>query len=175
MWENIIEAPLESDTGASVLDRAKQLNDERKTVSLNTRAVINVNRPTKTLLRRMSRVFFGEASSLTIPQETECSRALAELSLEHAPDDSLSLSMGERNTSLVRLESNVGKRRRNAPTLRGRSTSQRLRVTPQSSRVDYTLSPDEMYECLRDDFEEYLNGLQAEDQNALQTAWRCVW
>jgi hypothetical protein len=145
-----------------------------------TSSVISVKRPQNKTWGRLRGLFFGEKSVRAIPHFTESSRALAELSLDHISDDSWKKSQSfravERGPSLIHLESNTGKkrRRRNVSSLRSVSATNFLRVTPQSSRVNYSHSPEEMYDCLKQDFQDYLKKLDEDGQNELQMMWRYV-
>jgi hypothetical protein len=142
------------------------LRRNRSTVA-DTNSVISVKRPQNNTWGRLRGLFFGEKSVIAIPHLTESSRALAELSLDHISND--------RGPSLIQLESNTGKkrrRRRNVASMRSVSVTNFLRVTPQSSRVNYSHSPEEMYDCLKQDFQDYLKKLDEDGQNELQMIWR---
>jgi hypothetical protein len=144
------------------------LRRNRSTVA-DTNSVISVKRPQNNTWGRLRGLFFGEKSVRAIPHLTESSRAVAELSL-------LDLISNDRGPSLIQLESNTGKkrRRRNVASMRGESMTKFLRVTPQSSRVNHSHSPEEMYDCLKQDFQDCLKKLDEDGQNELQMIWRYV-
>jgi hypothetical protein len=40
--------------------------------------------------------------------------------------------------------------------------------------VNYSHSPEEMYDCLKQDFQDYLKKLDEDGQNELQMTWRYI-
>lgn len=139
-----------------------------------TTAGIGSDRAELHVIHRLYKLFFGVESARVVPSHTECSRALAELSLDHFADDQKQKDWGKSTSQVIGMDTAKKKRKGNITGYRGlkNSSSLHLRVTPQSSRVNYSDSTDELYEALRKDFADMLNELSFEDKLYLESVWR---